>query len=92
MVFMLESTSIDIATAGAKSLQSGLGLPATAFTYLSSHGSLDVEHMKFFEKLVNRVDDPADRAAILEVARNTFRLFAGVLAAIPHKEAKRHAA
>ncbi|MEZ0223115.1 MAG: AMP-binding protein [Alphaproteobacteria bacterium] len=92
MVFMLESTSIDIATAGAKSLQSGLGLPATAFTYLSSHGSLDLEHMKLFEKLVNRVDDPADRAAILEVARNTFRLFANLLAAIPHKEAKRHAA
>jgi long-chain acyl-CoA synthetase len=92
MVFMLESTSIDIATAGAKSLQSGLGLPASAFTYLSSHGSLDLEHMKFFERLVNKVDDPADRAAIIEVARNTFQLFAKLLAAIPHKEAKRHAA
>lgn len=92
MVYMLESTSIEIATAGAKSLQAGLGLPSSAFTYLSSHGSLDLEHMKFFEKLVNKVDDPADRAAILEVARNTFRLFANLLAAIPHKEANRHAA
>jgi long-subunit acyl-CoA synthetase (AMP-forming)/pyrroloquinoline quinone (PQQ) biosynthesis protein C len=92
MVFMLESTSVEIASAGAKSLQEGLGLPKTAFTYLSSHGALDVSHMKFFEGLANKITDPEDQAAILEVAKNTFRLFTGVLAAIPHRRAQRDAA
>lgn len=92
MVFMLESTSIQIATAGAEAIQKGLGLPKSAFSYLSSHGALDIEHMKFFEKLVSQITDPADEAAIIEVAQNTFRLFAGVLSAIPHKGEKRYAA
>lgn len=92
MVFMLESTSTQIATAGGDAIRKGLGLPKEAFSYLYSHGSLDVKHMKFFEDLVNRVTDPADQAAIIEVAQNTFRLFAGVMRAIPHKEQKRHAA
>lgn len=83
MVYMLESTSIDIATAGASALQSGLGLPQNAFTYLSSHGALDVRHMGFFERTVNRITGESDQAAILEVARNTFRLFANLLGSIP---------
>lgn len=93
MVFMLESTSTQIATAGADGIQKGLGLPKTAFTYLNSHGALDIEHMKFFEKMVNKIENTADQDAIIEVAQNTFRLFAGVLSSIPHsKGAQRHAA
>jgi pyrroloquinoline quinone (PQQ) biosynthesis protein C len=83
MVFMLESTSIQLATQGANTIQRALGLPSTAFTYLQSHGTLDISHMEFFRKLVNQVDDAADQAAIIEVARNTFRLFANVLRSIP---------
>ncbi|MBU0860150.1 MAG: AMP-binding protein, partial [Alphaproteobacteria bacterium] len=92
MVFMLESTSIQIANNGADAVRSKLGLPKSAFTYLYSHGALDMEHMKFFEKTVNMVRDPDDQAAIIEVASNTFRLFAGVMRAIPHDKAARHAA
>lgn len=84
MVFMLESTSTQVATPVAGSIQKALGLPKKAFTYLNSHGALDVEHMKFFEQLVNKVSDPADQAMILGVAKNTFRLFARVLGAVPH--------
>ena len=92
MVFMLESTSIQLATQGANTIQLALGLPPTAFTYLQSHGTLDISHMEFFRKLVNQVDDAADQAAIIEVARNTFRLFANVLRSIPMNEVIRHAA
>ena len=46
MVFMLESTSIRLATQGANTIQLALGLPATAFTYLQSHGTLDISHME----------------------------------------------
>ncbi len=92
MVFMLESTSTQIASTGADAIMAGLGLPKSAFSYLYSHGALDVEHLKFFETLVNQITDPADQAAIIEVANNTFRLFANVLRAIPHTGAVRHAA
>lgn len=92
MVFMLESTSIQIANNGAEALKNKLGLPQSAFTYLYSHGALDIEHMKFFESLVSKIDDPEDQAAIIEVAQNTFRLFANLLNAIPHEKALKHAA
>lgn len=92
MVFMLESTSIQIANHGADAVKTKLDLPQTAFTYLYSHGALDIEHMKFFEGLVNKITDPEDQAAIIEVAQNTFRLFANVMRAIPHERAVKHAA
>lgn len=92
MVFMLESTSIQLATQGANTIQLALDLPSTAFTYLQSHGTLDISHMEFFRKLVNQIEDGADQAAIIEVARNTFRLFANVLRSIPVLEEVQHAA
>lgn len=92
MVFMLESTSTQIANKGADAIKTSLNLPQKAFSYLYSHGELDISHMKFFEETVNKITDPADQAAIIEVAQNTFRLFARVLAAIPHDREARHAA
>jgi heme oxygenase len=48
--------------------------------------------MKFFEETVNTITDPEDQKAIIEVAQNTFRLFANVLRAIPHEGAVKNAA
>ena len=92
MVFMLESTSTQIANKGADSIKDSLNLPKKAFTYLYSHGELDISHMQFFEKTVNGITDPDDQAAIIEVAQNTFRLFANVLRSIPHEKGARNAA
>lgn len=92
MVFMLESTSTQIANKGADSIKDSLKLPKKAFTYLYSHGELDISHMKFFEKTVNGITDPDDQEAIIEVAQNTFRLFANVLRSIPHEKSDRNAA
>lgn len=86
MVYVLEGTSIQLADMGAKAVQSSLGLPPTAFRYLTSHGALDIEHMAFFENLINEVDSPEDRAAIIHMAKRMFGLFAGVFASI-HNEA-----
>lgn len=92
MVFMLESTSTQIANKGADAVKESLGLPKKAFSYLYSHGELDISHMKFFEETVNQVTDPEDQNAIIEVAQNTFSLFANVLRAIPHEGQVKHAA
>lgn len=92
MVYMLESTSMQIATRGASSIQNALELPDDAFSYLYSHGELDQAHIKFFRDLVNRIGDAGDQAAIIEVACSTFRLFANMLRSIPHDQDVRHVA
>lgn len=83
MVFVLEGTSIAFAQQGAEAVQASLGLPPAAFRYLTSHGALDQEHMVFFERLMNRIDDPTDRVAIVAMAKAMFGLFGGMFAAIP---------
>lgn len=92
MVFMLESTSVQIATVGANAVRSKLMLPENAFSYLYSHGELDKSHMKFFEDTVNQITEQSDQADIIEVANSTFRLFANILRALPHKGSMQHAA
>lgn len=83
MVFVLEGTSIALASNGAEAVRSSLGLPETAFTYLTSHGALDQDHMRFFETLVNGLEDRSDQDAIVAMANDIFDLFGGIFAAIP---------
>ncbi|MDB5724225.1 MAG: AMP-dependent synthetase and ligase [Novosphingobium sp.] len=86
MVFVLEGTSIALASSGAEAVRDSLGLPPEAFTYLRSHGALDQDHMKFFEELVNGLEDPQDEAAVLAMANAMFDLFAGLFAGIPMED------
>ncbi len=83
MVYVLEGTSVAMATNGASAVQSSLGLPKEAFSYLTSHGSLDLDHMKFFAGLMNSIENTDDQAAILQMAKDMFGLFGGMFAAIP---------
>lgn len=82
MIYVLEGTSVSIATQAANTLQHALGLPPTAFTYLSSHGSLDIEHIGHFETLVNRFEQPADRDCVVRCANIFFRLYGNVFRGI----------
>ena len=82
MVYVLESTSTQLASGAAATLQAALGLPAEAFTYLTSHGVLDVGHMGLFQDLADRLDRAADRDALLHGARMFFRLYGDVLRSI----------
>lgn len=91
MVFVLEGTSVAMASSGAAAVQQRLGLPKSAFRYLNSHGALDQDHMKFFEGLMNQIDEPADQAAIIGMAKDMFLLFGGMFSAI-ELEGSRNAA
>ena len=86
MVHVLEGTSTAIATSAADAMRTSLGLPAKAFTYLTSHGSLDVEHVKFFEGLMNRIDEPADREAVVHCARTMYRLYGDIFRGLPQAD------
>ena len=83
MVHVLEGTSVALALAAADRIQSGLGLPDRAFTYLRSHGTLDVEHTAHYADLVNALEDPGDQAAIVHAARIFYRLYADVFRGLP---------
>src|SRR5690606_27486590 len=78
MVFVLEGTSIAMATRAADALRARLELPADAFRYLYSHGSLDEQHVEFLRALLDRLDDEEDRAAVVDAARRFFLLYAGI--------------
>lgn len=78
MVLVLEGTSVALATLAAEVMEKSLGLTRSAFTYLRSHGDLDVEHVGFFIDLVNRLDDPADRAAVVYAARRFYKLYGDI--------------
>jgi len=82
MVFVLEGTSISLATLAADIIQKQLGLPKNAFSYLRSHGSLDLQHMVFFEKLMNTVEDPTDQADIVRAAKQFFHLYGNIFRSI----------
>lgn len=90
MVLVLEGTSVRLATQGAEAVAKNLNLGPECFSYLTSHGSLDMEHLVFFQKLMDEVEDPADQAAIIEVAGAIFERFADVFRAIPHVRAVAH--
>lgn len=78
MVHVLEGTSIQLATHAAETLQHSLGLPKRAFTYLNSHGTLDLEHVDFFRDLVNRLESDEDKDCLVHCAKAAFRLYGDI--------------
>ena len=83
MVFVLEGTSIRLATDAAQAIQGALGLPGKAFSYLRSHGSLDIKHMAQFSGLMNRLDDESDWRAVVHCANVFYHLYGDVFRSLP---------
>jgi len=82
MVHVLEGTSIATADAAAAGVQNALDLPDAAFSYLRSHGALDQEHVKFFESLMNKIDDKKDQELIIHCAKMVFRLYGDIFRSV----------
>jgi thiaminase len=91
MVNVLEGTSIALATQAADSIRQRLDLPQSAFSYLSSHGSLDIEHMQVYRRLMNRLEDPDDQAAVIHASTVVYRLYTDMFCGLPHDGESRHA-
>ena len=83
MVYTLEKTSSTIATYAAGQIVTALELPAKAMSYMVSHGSLDVAHMQDFERLMNRLEDAGDRAAVLHSVDIFYVLYSRIFATLP---------
>jgi pyrroloquinoline quinone (PQQ) biosynthesis protein C len=78
MVHVLEGTSINLADKVADSVKSTLGLPNNAFSYLVSHGSLDQDHVVFFQDLMNKINDQDDQEIIVHACRMFYRLYGDI--------------
>ncbi len=80
MVHVLEGMSVAMAQRAASSIAArvGVGADGGGFRYLSSHGGLDVEHVAFFQRLVDQIDGIEEREAIVATARVIYRLYGDV--------------
>lgn len=92
MVYALEKTSSTIATYAASQIAETLELPEQAMSYMISHGSLDIEHMQYYEKAMNRLDDEGDKASVLHTAPIFYQLYSNMFRSLPftqktHQEA-----
>lgn len=75
MVHVLEGTSAAIALHAADRIQAALDLPAQALTYLRSHGHADQQHVHHLATILNRLEHPDDRSAVLQCARAIYWLY-----------------
>lgn len=75
MVLVLEGTSTAVATQAGEKIMQALNLPKKAFSYLFSHGSLDISHVSFYESLMNQVTKPEDQKVIIHAAKRFYRLY-----------------
>jgi len=78
MVLVLEGTSVALATHAAERIGESLKLPKAAFSYLTSHGSLDIGHVAFYRKLMNRLENETDRQAVIHCARMFYKLYGDI--------------
>ena len=83
MVMVLEGTSIALATDAADRIQNELALPDAAFSYLRSHGSLDLEHIEVFKGLMEQLDAAEDGDAVVDTARVVYRLYGDMFRCLP---------
>ena len=78
MVHVLEGTSVTTADHAADGIQKALGLPNKAFSYLRSHGALDQEHIKFFEGLMNQIENEEEQDLVIHTANVFFKLYGDI--------------
>lgn len=83
MVYVLEGTSVALALMAADRIQETLSLPNAAFSYLRSHGTLDLEHTDHFESLMGHIDRPEDQTAIVHAAKAFYQLYGDVFRSLP---------
>jgi len=80
MVHVLEGMSVALARAAAASITGRLGLqPGVAgFSYLTSHGHLDEDHVALFAGLLDQIDNPDRRCLVIQAAKDFYRLYGNI--------------
>lgn len=90
MVLVLEGTSTAIATRAGEKLMESLQLPRSAFSYLLSHGSLDISHVSFYERLMNQITNKEDQLTIIHAAKSFYKLYGDIFKDIAARNMSLH--
>jgi pyrroloquinoline quinone (PQQ) biosynthesis protein C len=88
-VHVLEGMSTMLADQAADAIQVSLAVPGKdGFSYLRSHGALDIEHVAFFKELVNQIPSDA-HAIIIETSKIIYRLYGDIFRELAVRHAGR---
>ncbi len=88
-VHVLEGMSTQLADAVASSVQRTLGGDGkTGFSYLRSHGALDIEHVAFFKTLVNAITDPDAQKVIIETSNIIYKLYGEIFRELAERHSR----
>ena len=78
-VHVLEGMSTLLADQAADAIQRSLTHSgAEGFSYLRSHGALDIEHVAFFKTLVNGLGDTNIRDIVIDASKVFYRLYGDI--------------
>lgn len=78
-VYVLEGMSVAFAQGAANAIQAALGVrQEQGFSYLRSHGALDVQHLAFFKTLVNEITDKKIREIVIHSAKMFYKLYGDI--------------
>jgi pyrroloquinoline quinone (PQQ) biosynthesis protein C len=78
MVHVLEGMAVALASKAVSAVSSSLAVANGAgFKYLTTHSELDVEHAKFFENLVDKLD-ARHLPVVMEAAADFYRLYGDI--------------
>lgn len=78
MIFVLEGASVKLASQAAVAIQEGLGLPDSAFVYLTTHGEVDKNHIHFLQALLGNVENNEDKDFIAHASKTFFKLYGDI--------------
>lgn len=90
MVHVLEGMSVALARAAANSIMTSLDLTPgeggriDGFSYLTSHGHLDEEHVELFAGLLDQIDTPERRRLVIQAAKDFYRLYGDIFRELNH--------
>jgi pyrroloquinoline quinone (PQQ) biosynthesis protein C len=85
MVLVLEGTSTVVATVAGQNIMKNLNLTPKSFTYLLSHGALDVGHTDFYKDIVNKISSESDKTLLIHAAKNFYKLYGDIFSDIAQK-------
>ncbi len=76
MVYVLEGTSVNVATEAADAIAKRLKIDTKkGFSYLLSHGKLDLSHVDFYINLVNQIKNSVIQNEIIKTAKMIYFLW-----------------
>jgi pyrroloquinoline quinone (PQQ) biosynthesis protein C len=86
-VHVLEGMSNLLADKAADAIQRSLAHRGKdGFSYLRSHGALDIKHVAFFKKLVNGITDVSIQQIVIDASKVFYRLYGDIY----HELSARH--